>query len=424
MTMNIDYLGPHSKGKRPRIFIGLIEIANLGAAYAKAFQELGCPTYTVMIAKNPYFTHEEYNIVISENVRRFKRRPISRIIATWIYALWLVAMQFVKALINCDIFIFICGSSFLPKWWDYAIVKFFHKKIVSVFCGCDIRHWSAYEQEFNILGLDKSNISICHECNNREVCYLTSKLENIKTAEKYSDLILSQRNMSQLVSRHYMRNNLPLVVNDYVFNVPGRDVPLIVHAPSDRTVKGTKYVLAAINCLETEGIKLKFQLIEKTGNLDLRKILTDADIVVDQLFAQTVPMLALEAMATGNAVLGGNRTDYELIPGECPVISVNPANIYDRLKQVILDKELRTKLANEGRRYVETYHDHIAVATQILKWLEPGGIQKYDYYPEFDKKHYKIPQQLLEEEKKVLSKPFLSKCVQLLHRLNKISKDN
>ena len=93
------------------------------------------------------------------------------------------------------------------------------------------------------------------------------------------------------------------------------------------------------------------------------------------------------------------------------------------LTKVILDKDLRINLANEGRHYVETHQDHLVIAKNILKWLEPDGIVSYDYNPDFAKEHYKIPQQLIKEEKRLLRKPFVQKYIRFLSTLNKQSKD-
>ncbi len=63
--------------------------------------------------------------------------------------------QFLSCLITCQVFIFFWGTSFLPRYWDYPILKLFGKKIVCVFCGTDIRYWQAYEQEACSLGVEK-----------------------------------------------------------------------------------------------------------------------------------------------------------------------------------------------------------------------------------------------------------------------------
>ena len=395
------------RSKRNRIFIGLIEIANIGATYAKAFQALGYRTYTVVQEKNPYFTYEKYDVVIAEKIGLFHGSLLDRFLSL-VFRQLLLIIEFIKALYCCDIFIFIYGSSFFPESYiDYPILKLAGKKIVTVFCGCDIRHWSAYEQEFESLKLGVLYKSCCEECDLRSLCYLNRKIRIAKVNEKYSNLILSQRNQSQILRRPYMRFNIPLVLLKYQFNVPARDVPLVVHAPTNRSVKGTEQIVEAVKKLRREGIDFEFRLIENCSNRELLKILTDSDIVVDQLYAQTIATLALESLATGNAVLVGSMPDYELIPGDCPAVFINYNTLYDELKGVILDKERRISMSKAGRKYVETYHDHIVVVKQILNWLEPGGIQKYDYYPDFAEKHYRMPDDVLKKERFYLLKDMI-----------------
>ena len=393
--------------KRKRVFIGLIEIANIGATYVKAFHELGFQTYTVVLDKNPYFTDEQYDVVVAEKTRHFQGSFLERFLSLVLRQLILITV-FIKAIFSCDIFIFVYGSSFFSESYiDYPILKLAGKKIVTVFCGCEIRHWSAYEQEFESLKLGALYKSCCDECASRSLCYLTRKIRTAEAVEKYSDLILSQRNQSQLLRRPYMRINIPLMLAKYQFNVPARDVPLVVHAPTDRSIKGTEQIIEAVKKLRGEGIDFEFRLIENCSNHEVRNILTDSDIVVDQLYAQTVATLALESLATGNAVLIGSMPGYELIPGDCPAIYINHGNLYNELKGIILDKQRRILLAKAGRKYVETYHNHITVTKQVLNWLKPGGIKKYDYYPDFAQKHYKISVDVLKKEKFYLVKDIL-----------------
>lgn len=387
------------KGNEPRIFIGLHEIANIGATYNKAFKALGIQTHIVMRDRNPYFTHEQYDVVIADRLPKMSDGPRFFKPIRFLLQELFVFVEFVKALFIYDVFIFIYGSSFfLWNYFDYPILKFFKKKIVCAFCGCDVRHWSAFDQEFESLGLNISSLSVCKQCDTKSICRLREKVRTVQYSERYSELILSQRTMSQLLTMPYMRINVPLALDEYEFNIPARDVPVVIHAPTSRTIKGTDYILAAVDRLKREGVKFEFRIIEQTNNLELRKILSDSDIVVDFLFIQTVGVLALEAMATGNAVLSGVMKDYELIPDGCPVVAITHDSVYDNLKRIVLDKTFRLSLAIAGRKFVETYHDHIKVAKQILGWLEPGGIEKYDYYPDFAEKYYRIPNDLLKKE--------------------------
>jgi glycosyltransferase involved in cell wall biosynthesis len=226
-----------------------------------------------------------------------------------------------------------------------------------------------------------------------------AKMELVRAAERYSDLILSQPDMAQLLSRPYMRVNLPIDLSQYRFNVTEREVPLVLHIPSNRDVKGTVHVLAAVQELAHKKLRFEFRLIENMPNDDVRNLLSDADIVVDALFMQTFGMLAIEALATGKSVLARYDARFSLFPPECPVINVNINNLTDRLGRVISDRGLRRRVGHEGRAYVEKHHSHVRVTQQIIDLLGSEHIRVYDFYPSFFKKNLVVPPELLEQER-------------------------
>ncbi|MDD5399358.1 MAG: hypothetical protein PHU70_09820, partial [Dehalococcoidia bacterium] len=181
------------KRNQPRIFIGLHEITNIGATFARAFQALGFQTFSVMRERNPYFTHEKYDVVIKDKLTWISgASPFFKAVHFVLQEL-LVFIEFIRALFICDVFIFIYGSSFFFwSYFDYWLLKQFRKKIISVFCGCDIRHWSAFDQEFESLGLNTSSLSVCTGCDGRSICHLRQKVRTVQFSERYSNLILSQ----------------------------------------------------------------------------------------------------------------------------------------------------------------------------------------------------------------------------------------
>jgi hypothetical protein len=127
-------------------------------------------------------------------------------------------------------------------------------------------------------------------------------------------------------------------------------------------------------------------------------MLTKADIVIDQLYSLSIATLSLEAMATGNVVLTRYVHEYSQISPECPAVNVNTDTLVDKLREVILNIDLRRKLAFAGRRYVENYHDHIYIAQQILNWIEPGGVTEYDFIPDFFPGKFDLSPELIREE--------------------------
>ena len=315
------------------------------------------------------------------------------------------------------IFVFLFGTSFLPRYLDYPILRLFGKSIISVFLGSDIRHWYAFEQEMHLLGLG-NEIGPLIEClKNRPGVSFLEKTRRVRAAERYADLILSQPGCGQLQTRPYMRANVPLDLSQFRFNVPEREVPLVLHIPSARGAKGTEYVLAAVEQLKREGIPFEFRLVENTPNAEVRELLAEADIVVDELLADTVGVLSLESMATGNAVLVRYPAEYARVPAGCPAVNVTKDTLVGKLREVILNRDLRRQLAYAGRPYVEAHNDHVQVTRQILDWLEPGGIQEYDFTPTFFHDNFVMSPELLREERKKMWKTRLQRIKDLVKSL-------
>jgi hypothetical protein len=401
-----------------RIFIGLEEIANIAATYAKGFQALGHETYTVS-RTNRFYPYPEYDVVVDE---RFGASHLETSLQKKIIARGrtqvILAREFLKALHSCDTFIFIYASSFLPRYIDYPILKSLKKRIISVFCGSDIRYWYACEQDLSTLGMGSEFSELFEYYANTPRNIFTNKMAKVRVAERYSDLILSLPSYGQLQSRPYMRINIPIDLDQYLFRVPEREIPVVLHAPSNRSIKGTKYVLAAVEQLKKEGIQFNFKLIENMPNKQVREMLTNADIVIDQLFSLSVATLALESMATGNVVLTRYLPEFVRLPPNCPAINVTPAKLANSLREAILNQDLRRQLAYAGRSYVETHHCHIRVTRQMINYLEPGGIIEYDFVPTFFQNKFGMPDDLLKEERIMLWKFWMRQIRKLFPRLS------
>jgi glycosyltransferase involved in cell wall biosynthesis len=72
-------------------------------------------------------------------------------------------------------------------------------------------------------------------------------------------------------------------------------------------------------------------------------------------------------MAFGKPVICYIRPDLtETYPQDLPIVSANPDNLYDQLKQLVKDAELRYVLGNKGRKYVEKHHEGTAVIKQLI----------------------------------------------------------
>ncbi|NDJ63030.1 MAG: glycosyltransferase family 4 protein, partial [Chloroflexi bacterium] len=111
---------------------------------------------------------------------------------------------------------------------------------------------------------------------------------------------------------------------------------VIVHAPTQRAVKGTQYVIEAVERLQAEGQPIEFVLVEKMSREEARRHYERADLLIDQLLAGWYGGLAVELMALGKPVICYIREeDLRFIPAEMraemPIINATPATLYEVL---------------------------------------------------------------------------------------------
>ena len=140
----------------------------------------------------------------------------------------------------------------------------------------------------------------------------------------------------------------------------------IVHTPNHRGVKGTEFLLRAVDALKSEGIKINLILIENKKNEEVKRILfEEADILVEQLIMNGHGLSAIEGMAVGIPVLSNledsnfnNLFSRYSFLSECPILSTSPENIKENLRVLIQNPNLRGALGFASRKYVEKYHSY------------------------------------------------------------------
>ncbi|MBL8089776.1 MAG: hypothetical protein KF758_14425 [Anaerolineales bacterium] len=377
-----------------KIFIGLTDVANVTDNYAKGFRALGHEVFTVVWSKSRFYPDVEYDLVIdtgSSALSGFKR-----------YLNILVNLLKIVKGLKCDLFI-LYAPAVLPTYLYYPILKLLGKKIITAFWGSDVRYWYAFAQEMKQLGAEDEVYPFFDYARTRSGGSYWDKLRTIKTAEKYSDFIISQPDCAQLQTKPYMRCNLPIDLAQFEFKIHGRERPLILHAPSVPEAKGTDVVMKVIDELKEEGLQFDFRLIQNMPNTELLALLAESDIVVDELYAATVGGLSAEAMASGNAVLVRYMEEYCKVPKGCPAINTNKFTLKENLLEMILNIEKRKQITSLGRPYVELANDHVKICKTLLAWLENKNKLEYDFYPEFYKT-FSIPTEILKNEKREANK--------------------
>lgn len=137
----------------------------------------------------------------------------------------------------------------------------------------------------------------------------------------------------------------------------------ILHAPNHRLIKGTNFVIKTIENLRKQGLEIELILIEKKPNLEVKKEMLLADLVIDQLIIGWYAMFALEGMSLGKPVITYLRKDlidlYKyagLLEDEIPLISTEMSQLESTIKYYYQNRNELETIGVKSREFVKKYH--------------------------------------------------------------------
>ncbi|MEO0294255.1 MAG: hypothetical protein ABIN61_08575 [candidate division WOR-3 bacterium] len=146
----------------------------------------------------------------------------------------------------------------------------------------------------------------------------------------------------------------------------------ICHAPTNRYLKGTKYLLEAISELQKK-YKFNFILIEnKPHNEVLRIKEEECDLLVDQLTdfgGFGYGMNSMESLSMGIPSVTYINPQYEKFLKKHPFINANKDNIKDVLEKILKKPEILLEKSLYSRKWVVENHDYIKVSKFILSYI-------------------------------------------------------
>jgi glycosyltransferase involved in cell wall biosynthesis len=146
----------------------------------------------------------------------------------------------------------------------------------------------------------------------------------------------------------------------------GRDRPLVLHAPSSRSRKGTEHVVAA--CAE---LNLDLEIVEGLDHRRAFERYRRADVIVDQLNAGWYGVFAIEAMALGKPVVSflhdeAVRRTEEAFGLEVPIVSVTRETLVERLRPLAASPDERRRVGAASRAYAQEVHDLERMTDRLL----------------------------------------------------------
>lgn len=305
------------------------------------------------------FNFQTSNIISSENLNILPQvvnvfNPLDRVRNTIEY------IKILTRIVNwADIVHWVYDLTYIPFTdisLEFRILRNANKPGVIQWCGSDIRNYKI-DREINPY-FKKAYDS-------GEWVYNESDIQSNRCQFNFSKL--SYMPLEFIGMGHYIKPDLfpkryrifqLLGSEDIIPNIPKlSNKPFkIVHSPSSRGVKGTKYIIEAINALKLK-YEIDFVLLENLPRFEALRIVAECDIFIDQLIAGSHGSAAVEAMSFGKPVICYiNEVIGKDYPSDLPIINANPDTIYSVLFTLLENRYTLNKIGENSRKYVEKYH--------------------------------------------------------------------
>ncbi|MBO0961859.1 glycosyltransferase [Neobacillus sp. MM2021_6] len=257
------------------------------------------------------------------------------------------------------LFHFHFGTTFTLDYSDLPIFDQWKKPLIMQHWGSDIRLQSK-ASAMNPYALVKNK-------NEDQIKYSLSIL-----SKHIKNCIVSDMELYQYVHDFYEHTHIiPALINTEIYtpqkNHDKNPRPLIVHAPTSPHIKGTAYIMKAIEDLQPT-YHFDFQLVQGKSHSEAVAMYQKADIIIDQLHIGSYGLLAVESMAIGKTVIC-YISDFmkDHYPKELPIISANPDTIKMVLEKLLNNQDQLPEVGIAGRNYIEQHHDMVKNSQKVLE---------------------------------------------------------
>jgi len=340
------------------IFHGVVNIAGIGGELSEYQRQQGhISDFFTLDDYTPRQNHD-FNLKLGSVDGRF-RRLMCRI------GLLIFAAS------RYDVFHFYAGVSLLPFNLDLPILRLIGKRILMTYCGSDIRLVEVEKtrnQYWHLLriGLDHPKYDNSKKIKMYWHNLWCHKFFISKNCKAWANGRIAK---SKWISNNWIQH-VSVASFQHDIHIPKvmSDVPLIVHAPSDPEIKGTKYIHAALERLKLRDIEFEYQELRGVDNKAALEIYKRCDIILDQFLVGGVGNFALEGMKLGKPVMTFVTPEVleKEMPG-CPIVQANIENLEERLAKLILDKKMRREYAERGPSYVADVLNYETINTDLIQ---------------------------------------------------------
>ncbi|MGN6723796.1 MAG: hypothetical protein ACTHJM_14400 [Marmoricola sp.] len=149
--------------------------------------------------------------------------------------------------------------------------------------------------------------------------------------------------------------------------------PRLLHAPTNRVLKGTDLIEPIVQALQDEGV---VEYLPRTGvpSEEMPDLYRSVDVVLEQFRLGIYSTTALEAMAAGRVVVGYLRDQVRdhvrAVSGlEVPVVQATADDLEAVLRDIAAQPARYREIAAQGPAFVRTLHDGTFSAQVLADFL-------------------------------------------------------
>jgi len=274
------------------------------------------------------------------------------------------------------------GKNFVFELW---LAKFFRINLIFLPTGCHDD-----ESKENFSNFDNGNV--CNHCGSWDRCSDQLNNLNFSRIRRYFDMNIGVGaiDSSQFPMTHmkYKSIDLDLWSPDMVIPkehlLPSTKRLRILHSAylsgrnwKGRNIKGSPFVLEAIERLQNEGHLIEYFFIKDKPSNQMRFYQAQADIVVEQLIYGWWGSTFVETSALGKPVICYLRPSwkeffFKTFPEykTLPVIEADTKTVYDSLKKLVVDHDFRRMQGIESRKFAEQHFSVQKNTQSFIKYME------------------------------------------------------
>lgn len=374
---------------RPRVFLGLMDIAGVYRSLELALHEAGVDAYFLNLGNELRPIERKESIpgriykywirqsgtptgagkLIPSIIRQSMLKLSILLLVGWIYC-------------KFDVILLKSGNTLTTSGAEIAWLKRRGKVIVFSFHGSDSR-----PRYLNATDKPTGQIDVfCHD--------LAERHKQLVTKAQLADYIIDSPTSAHWQPKQCcLRQVIFTPAPQFAFpsskktESTGESRLRIVHCPSDPVLKGTEAIRAVVRRLQDEGRDIDYVELINVPNGRVIEELMNADLAIDQLYSDNYGgIFALEAMTAGTPVIVGGYAKEQLdrfVPkwARAPTSYTHPDGLYDMVRELVDNPVARKAQSVAVRRYISEVVAPIESARRFIQLVTGEAPAEWFFNP-------------------------------------------